>query len=390
MEAAQEALYMLSALEQAGYEAYLVGGCVRDALLGQPPKDYDIATQARPPQATEALEAAGCRVHPTGIAHGTVTAVYRGLAVEVTAYRRDGEYLDHRHPSQVRFVNQLQEDLLRRDFTCNALAFHPDRGLVDLVGGLPDLRAGLLRCVGDPLARFEEDALRVLRALRFASVLGFAIEAETAAAVHQRAALLQSVARERISAELLKLVCGKQAESVLGAFWDVLAVCLPGLAETPDAQKAACLERLSSLPPDPLLRLYPLLRWSASPEEDLRALRLSARQQESLRLLLALGEQPQSSLPQVRRLLGKQGEERARLLLTLQGGQALPLLERCLQEGLCCSLSQLALGGRELLGLGLQGPRVGEALDGLLEFVIEGKLPNDRAALLEAARRWME
>ena len=191
MEAAQEALYMLSALEQAGYEAYLVGGCVRDALLGQPPKDYDIATQARPPQATKALEAAGCRVHPTGIAHGTVTAGYRGLAVEVTAYRRDGEYLDHRHPSQVRFVSQLQEDLLRRDFTCNALAFHPDRGLVYLVGGLPDLRAGLLRCVGDPPARFEEDALRVLRALRFASVLGFAIEAETAAAVHESGLCLE-------------------------------------------------------------------------------------------------------------------------------------------------------------------------------------------------------
>ncbi len=179
----------LDRLAAAGWEAYVVGGAVRDALRGCPAGDWDITTNAEPAQVERVF--AGERLIETGLKHGTVTVLLDGLPLEITTYRVDGDYTDHRRPDAVRFTRSLREDLLRRDFTMNALAYNPQTGLVDICGGAEDVARGIVRCVGEPDRRFQEDGLRILRALRFASVLGFQIAPETAAAIHRHAALLQ-------------------------------------------------------------------------------------------------------------------------------------------------------------------------------------------------------
>ncbi len=196
------ALRILEVLEQAGYEAWIVGGWVRDALLGLPCHDVDVTTSALWEQSAEVLRAAGITVHETGTPHGTVTAVLDGKGVEVTTYRVEGAYSDHRHPDEVRFVNTVQEDLGRRDFTINAMAYHPVRGLLDPYGGHDDLKAGILRSVGDPYQRFREDGLRVLRAVRFACRMGFVIEESTHQALHECAHGLEDISQERIGQEM--------------------------------------------------------------------------------------------------------------------------------------------------------------------------------------------
>ena len=208
----------------AGRRAYPVGGCVRDTLLGKTPGDWDLTTDA-PPQETLALF--GDSAYPTGLKHGTVTVVQNGHSVEITTMRRDGAYLDKRHPESVMFTNSLTEDLARRDFTVNAMALTPDGGVCDPFGGQADLAARVLRCVGSAEERFEEDALRILRLLRFASVLGFSVASGTAEAAHAKRELLRSVAAERVYAELNKLLCGADAARMLLEFPDVLGVVIP-------------------------------------------------------------------------------------------------------------------------------------------------------------------
>ena len=203
---------ILSRLEQAGFAACAVGGCVRDTLLGRVPEDWDVATAARPEQ-TAALFA-GHSV-PTGARHGTVTVRQDGLSVEVTTFRADGPYSDHRRPDAVYFSDSLAEDLCRRDLTVNAMAMDVRGALIDLHGGQDDLRRGILRCVGDPDRRFDEDALRIMRTLRFASVLGFTVEARTAAALHRCAPLLRDIAAERLLSEMDRLLRGAHVLPVL-------------------------------------------------------------------------------------------------------------------------------------------------------------------------------
>ena len=195
-------LRVLRALEDAGFEAWVVGGWVRDALLGAPMHDVDVTTSAPWQETERVLRAAGIEVHETGTAHGTVTAVVEGMPVEVTTYRVEGTYSDRLHPDEVRFVRDVREDLARRDFTVNAMAYHPDRGLLDLFGGREDLSRGVVRAVGDPYRRFEEDALRVLRAVRFACRLGFEVEPRTQAALVACAPELDGIARERVGQEM--------------------------------------------------------------------------------------------------------------------------------------------------------------------------------------------
>ncbi len=228
MKLAPQVNTALELLEAAGYEAYLVGGAVRDFVRdSSPAKDWDIATNALPEQVKAVF--AGFRLIETGLKHGTVTVVIDHIQLEITTYRVDGGYTDHRHPDAVSFTRSLKEDLERRDFTMNALAYHPAAGVVDLVGGRADIEAGLVRCVGDPDRRFREDGLRMLRALRFASVYGMTIEPGTAAAVHRNRALLERIAAERVQAELTKLLCGRGAAAVLRSFADVLEVLIPEL-----------------------------------------------------------------------------------------------------------------------------------------------------------------
>ncbi|MBP1758855.1 MAG: hypothetical protein H6Q61_1104, partial [Firmicutes bacterium] len=226
-QVAEQAKRALEKLDEAGYEAYLVGGCVRDFLTGKTPHDYDLATNARPEEVKEVFSF--CRVINTGIRHGTVTVVLEGLPIQVTTYRREGTYSDSRRPDSVEFVGSLEEDLGRRDFTINAMAWNPQRGLVDLFGGRRDIDQGIIRCVGDPDIRFQEDALRMLRALRFASNLRFALEPDTEEALYRRKEGILQVASERITTELNQMICGQAAGAVLLQYVEILAVAIPEL-----------------------------------------------------------------------------------------------------------------------------------------------------------------
>ena len=224
------ALRVLDVLERAGYEAWVVGGWVRDALRGAPSHDVDVTTSAHWQEAKRALESEGIVVHETGTAHGTVTAVVDGEPIEITTYRVEGDYSDHRHPDEVRFVSDVREDLARRDFTVNAIAYHPVRGLLDPFGGQQDLADGLIRAVGDPRARFAEDALRVLRAVRFAARLGFKVEENTHLALVEAAPGLSDIAQERIGQELDGIVRTGKASWALLAEPEVMCAALPELA----------------------------------------------------------------------------------------------------------------------------------------------------------------
>ena len=219
--------FILRRLMENGFDAYVVGGCVRDSLLGLFPHDWDICTSARPEQMQAVF--ADCRVIETGLKHGTLTVLRDRIPYEVTTFRVDGGYTDHRHPDNVSFVSNVVDDLARRDFTVNAMAWNPQTGLVDAFHGQEDLRAGIIRAVGDPKTRFTEDALRILRALRFASVYGFRIDDATSQAAHDLRHTLTDVAAERIRVELAKLLCGQGAADILRAYPDVLFVLLPQL-----------------------------------------------------------------------------------------------------------------------------------------------------------------
>ncbi len=271
------ALAILRRLEASGYEAWAVGGCVRDCLLGLSPHDWDLCTSAAPEEMAAAL--GDWPIIPTGLRHGTLTVRLEKENWEVTTYRADGEYTDHRHPDGVRFVTRVEEDLSRRDFTVNAMAWHPERGLFDPAGGQKDLAARVLRCVGEPQKRFGEDALRILRGVRFAACYGLTPEEATAAAIHRSRALLRRVAPERCVAELRRLLCapGEWLEPILREYWDVLSV-LPGLAflgemEGYDQQnphhtldlKEHTIKAVVSVPPKEHLRFAALLHDAGKP-----------------------------------------------------------------------------------------------------------------------------
>ncbi len=220
--------WVLSQLEAAGYEAFYVGGCVRDHLMGKEAHDCDLTTSALPQEVAAVF--AGCRVIETGIRHGTLTLMLDGQPFEITTYRVEAAYSDHRHPDAVRFTRTLRDDLSRRDFTMNAIAMDKAGRMTDLFGGQADIANQIVRCVGDPMLRFEEDALRILRALRFSAVLGFSIEEETRQAIFAQRALLSHVSCERIFEELTKLLCGAYAGRILQDYFDVLCTVLPELA----------------------------------------------------------------------------------------------------------------------------------------------------------------
>ena len=263
-EAAREAIHRL---HEAGYEAYLVGGCVRDSLLGRTPGDWDITTAALPEQVEAVF--AGERIIETGLKHGTVTVLLDGLPLEITTFRTEAAYSDHRHPDAVAFTPSLTEDLARRDFTINAMAWSPEDGLQDPFGGQTDLERKLIRCVGDPYKRFDEDALRILRALRFAAQLDFAIDPATAAAAHALRDTLALVSRARIAVELTRLLCGPAARRIVVDYWEILSVPLPELAAMAGLDQRSkyhcydvlehCAAALEAVPPEPVLRWAALL-----------------------------------------------------------------------------------------------------------------------------------
>lgn len=238
------AIRVVDILETGGFEAWFVGGFVRDALLGRPCSDIDIASNASWQQAQALFEAAGFKTHETGVAHGTLTVLVGNEAFEVTTYRRDGAYSDSRHPSSVEFVSSIEEDLARRDFTMNAIAFHPLRGLLDPYGGVDDLQAKTIRAVGDPAKRFSEDALRILRACRFAAQLGFDIEDETLFGMLSNKGIVYRVSAERVTYELDRLLTAPFAGSALVKYVDVLSCVLPELVSMKGVRAAHSLSYL--------------------------------------------------------------------------------------------------------------------------------------------------
>ena len=430
---------IIQLLRQNGFEAYAVGGCVRDILLGQEPHDWDICTSATPAEMKQCFSA--YKTFDTGIAHGTITVVIHHLPFEVTTYRVDGDYKDNRHPESVTFTRSLREDLARRDFTVNAMAYNEESGTVDLFGGEKDLRNKTIRCVGNPDERFNEDALRILRALRFASCYDCAIESAAASAIRGNAELLRNIAVERVAAEFTKLICGGGAERILNDYREVVAVFLPELRETFDFEQRNkhhifdvyhhITHSVGLIDPTPLLRYTMLLHDIGKPRacttdqkgarhfkghqqisaeialEALRRLRLpNALTEDCLELILCHDVRYSGTKKQLRRLLNRLGEEKTRLLFKVQYADTLSQSEYLREEKLlsletakrqfeeivrereCVTLRQLEINGRDLIGLGItDGKTIGAVLRALLEMVMDEEVENKKAALLELAER---
>ena len=400
---------LLNALHAAGYAAYAVGGCVRDSLLGRTAHDWDLCTSALPQQVMELFGAAQCI--PTGLQHGTVTIKYGGQLYETTTFRTEGSYTDGRHPDEVQFVPDVREDLARRDFTINAMAYNEAEGLVDPFGGQKDLQNGLLRAVGEPQQRFTEDALRILRLYRFAARFGFALDAATARAARQLAPHLDCISTERIQEELAKLLAAPQP----GAYLEpaVLAVVLPEL--TPAALEAAkpvvdaCPAGEENLP----------VRWAAllgalgeaDTRRVLKRLRCSNACIEETAVLVretagqgVCEEKAPAHAPvhagevAIRQLLGRYGlctVERLCALCAALHPQNAPACTFAAQrarqldaDGVCCRMSQLAVNGRDLMAAGIPaGPALRRVLEALLDGVIRAEYPNEKPALLAAAQK---
>ncbi|MGI6265180.1 MAG: CCA tRNA nucleotidyltransferase [Acutalibacteraceae bacterium] len=421
-------------LYEAGFEGYAVGGCVRDALRGVTPRDWDVTTNATPVQVIAACSE--WPVIPTGEVHGTVTVLIDETPVEVTTYRVDGSYRDHRHPDAVRFSTSLQEDLARRDFTVNAMACAPDGSIIDPFDGRRDLADGIIRCVGDPDHRFSEDALRILRALRFASTLSFGIEPKTAAAIHRFAGHLKAVSAERIYAELTAMLCGNNVGAVLTDFPDVLEAVIPEIvAMRRCPQRHPChgedvyahtVLATAAAPADPVLRWTMLLHDCGKPlchttdaagidhfyghekkgaemaRQRLTALRADRKTIDAVGTLIERhGMVLPPTPPVIRRWLGRLGEEDLRRLTAVHRADAAgcnPAVrekkihecdewERALEDVIaaapCVRRDQLAVNGRDLMALGIPaGPVLGDWLNRLLDEVIAGRLANDKETLI--------
>lgn len=381
-------MQILVTLRSRGHLAYLVGGCVRDMLLGVRPQDWDICTSALPEELLEIFPGS----LPTGARHGTVTVRVGKRSAEVTTFRSESGYADHRHPDSVCFVGDLRGDLSRRDFTMNAIALSPEGVLMDPFGGAEDIRAGLVRCVGEPARRFEEDALRMFRALRFSARLGFAIEAETLAAIGEKAPLAASLSPERVRDELEKLLLSPAPELLYTA---AEAGLLGGYLQGPPPERERFLA-LRQLVKKPLFRWagFCCLLWEAgctAPDRDLTgALRLDNRTRRCCaQVRLLLGEPLPETAVEWKRLLRRYGVETVSCAAAcgdaLHGGSRAGALRAVLKSGDCFSLERLAVTGMDLMGLGLRGRELGTMLDFLLDYVIEHPENNRRELLLALA-----
>ena len=369
-------------LRASGHAAYLVGGCVRDLLRGVTPNDYDVATDATPQETAAAC--ADLRVIETGIKHGTVTVLSEGEHIEVTTFRVDGAYGDHRRPDAVTFTPSLREDLARRDFTVNAMAWG-EEGLVDPFGGRRDLERRIIACVGEPERRFTEDALRVMRALRFAATLGFAIEPATAAAVRKMAPTLAAVSFERKWAELTKWLCGGNALPVLEEYRDVVDLLLPELAGIP-----ADWAILPLLPPEKEVRLAAFLAPLTGQEAAAVLARFKCDGATRKRVLAAHAhrDDPLATEGERLRLVHAVGFAAAGDVAALrQDAAAAAFLRQAEADGAPVTVAQLAVTGDDLAVLGVpRGAKMGALLERLLLQVMDGTLENEKDALLAAAR----
>ena len=390
-----EVEWVIGKIRDAGYEAFAVGGCVRDTLLGRTPEDWDVTTSARP----EVVKAIFERTVDTGLQHGTVTVLKNRKGYEVTTYRIDGEYHDGRHPDSVEFTPDLLEDLKRRDFTINAMAYSHETGIVDEFGGMEDLKAGIVRCVGRPEDRFTEDALRLLRALRFSAQLGFEIEESTYAAIKTIAPNLAKVSKERVQAELTKLLLSAHPERILLLKETGLSVqIVPGF----DAVFAPALfSKLSRLPAEKSLRWagFLLCQSTKQAEAVLKGLKMDNETIGNVsRMIEGAKETLPLEKPAIRRAMSRYTPYQLEGALKLKELMGSPdaeeirrLREEIIRDGDCVSLKDLAVKGRDLLEAGVErGPMVGKILDHLFDLVLLHPEKNDRELLLKEVRRFSQ
>ena len=441
LEIPKNAETILHILENAGYEAYVVGGCVRDSILGRKPDDWDITTSAKPEQVKELFH----RTVDTGLQHGTVIVLMEKEGYEVTTYRVDGEYEDGRHPKEVTFTASLEEDLKRRDFTINAMAYNPSGGLVDLFGGLEDIDRKIIRCVGDPLERFTEDALRIMRAVRFSAQLGFSIEEETRKALKVLAPNLKHVSAERIQVELVKLLMSPHPDylrtayeaGITAEFLPEFDACMETAQNTPHHCYTVgehILHSLCHVRADRVLRITMLLHDIGKPavrktDENGRdhfkthgnagekmagqILRRLKFDNDTIRKVTRLvkwhDDRPEGTLKSVRRAVNRIGEDLFPLYLEVQQADMLAqslyrrsekqarldsvrdAYRQIIEEKQCVSLKTLAVTGRDLIENGYRpGREIGEKLEKLLNLVLEDPEKNQKEILLEIIRKDQE
>lgn len=387
--------FLLETLNGHGHEAYAVGGCVRDSILCRTPQDWDITTSALP----EETAALFPRTFDTGIQHGTVTVVLHQTNYEITTYRIDGKYADCRHPEDVSFTRDLEQDLLRRDFTMNAIAYHPAEGFRDPFHGQEDIAAGLIRGVGDPALRFQEDALRMLRCVRFAAQLGFAVEETTYAALCANTALIQKISVERIREELEKLWRAPYREK-LPLLWEsgLLAQIDPLLSRRLVARASSLPDELAQCPPDSALRWCIVLQDYTPKEAErfLEAMKFDRATMKQVCLLLgkAAADAPAEPYP-MRKLAGEIGADAVSQLLSLQAilrpasphAESRRLLQEILAAGDCLTLKALALSGKDLMAMGVPaGKEIGRILAALLDLVQREPAKNTREILAAEAK----
>ncbi len=429
MKLPKEVEIALKLLKTSGFEAYLVGGCVRDSILDIEQKDFDITTDAEPYQILKVFQE--YRVIETGLKHGTVTVMINSVPLEITTYREDGNYSDNRRPDQVNFIKSLKEDLARRDFTMNAIAFNPETGFVDYFGGVEDIRRKAIRAVGDPEKRFREDSLRILRGLRFTSVYGFEIEAETAQAMLDLKALLKNISVERIAVELIKTLSGINMKQVMTEFYEVYGEFIPELLPMAGFEQQSkyhiydvylhSIMVAQSIENKPYFKLAALLHDIGKPfafstdaegtghfyghaEESVRiADNILTRlkfdnftKERVLTLIQYHDSRILESDKSVKRWLNRLSPEVFFDLLELKRADKLAqnpdlvdasedvdairsIAERILSEKQCFSLKDLCVGGKDLIELGYEeGKKIGEILNLTLGMVIEGELDNDK------------
>ena len=428
----------LDKLHQSGFEAYIVGGCVRDSLMGQAPKDYDITTSALPEETKAVFDSR--KVIETGIKHGTITVLINGMPLEITTYRIDSEYTDNRHPDSVTFTQNLRDDAGRRDFTMNAVAYCEEEGTVDYFGGIEDIESKVIRCVGNADKRFKEDALRIMRALRFSSVLDFEIEENTKRSIFNNKELLKNVSAERTACELLKLICGKNARQIIKEYVDVLGVIIPELLPMKGFNQRNChhiydimehtAAAVEAIEPSPALRLAALFHDIGKPPcfsvgEDgmghfyghakvsadmcdriMKRLKLdNATRNLVVTLVKAHDVQIEESEKAVRKAMNKYTPEVFFQLISLKRADNLAqnpeylyrqkyydrveeIAEQIINEKQCFCMKDLAVGGNDLIALGISpGPEMGRILDELLGMVISGSVQNKKEILLDYVGR---
>ena len=429
---------IIKKLNNKGYEAFAVGGCVRDSIIGKTPNDWDICTSAKP------LEIKSCfsefNMFDAGMKHGTISVVINKVVYEITTYRIDGEYKDNRRPESVTFTDDITNDLARRDFTINAMAYNEQQGLIDPFGGQNDLKNNVLKCVGNPDKRFNEDGLRIIRALRFASVYNLEIENETARSIIKNADLLNNIAVERVSVELNKLLCGDSVESILNKYRDVIALIIPEIIPTFDFNQNNkhhsrdiwhhTTYSVKSVENDAILRMTMLLHDLGKPKActqdadgtchfkghqaisaDIASVILHRLKypkdfiSQCLTLIKYHDVRFNGTKRHLKRIMSKIGEENLVLLLKVQKADMLAqsdyirkektesinlsskLLNEIILENECFSLKQLEVNGRDLISIGINsGKQIGYILELLLNDVIEEKIENNKTVLLDRVK----